>query len=65
MALSELLLHYKNHFPKLNKDLKTIVDFVLVSVVKLNNIRDVFFEIEMYNRKIYWNDFTGLTTMYN
>jgi glycosyltransferase involved in cell wall biosynthesis len=64
-ALSELLLLYRNQFPELISALNTKIDFVLTSIAELDHIRDVLFEIEMHYRKIHWNDFTGLTTMYN
>lgn len=64
-SLSELLLLYKKQFPELISQLNTNVDFQLSSITELDHIRDVLFEIEMYYRKIHWNDFTGLTTMYN
>ena len=64
-ALSYLLLLFKNQFPELISDLNTKVDFTLTSVAELDRIRDVLFEIEMHYRKTHWNDFTGLTTMYN
>jgi hypothetical protein len=35
------------------------------SVAALDRTRDILFEIEMQYRKIHWNDFTGLTTLYN
>ena len=64
-ALSDLLLLYKNQFPELISKLNTNVDFQLSSITELDHIRDVLFEIEMYYRKIHWNDFTGLTVLYN
>ncbi len=64
-ALSDLLLLYKNQFPELISQLNTNVDFQLSSITELDRIRDILFEIEMHYRKIHWNDFTGLTTMYN
>jgi len=64
-ALSELLELHKKQFPELISDLNTHVDFALTSIVGLDHIRDVLFEIEMNYRKLHWNDFTGLTTMYN
>jgi hypothetical protein len=64
-ALSELLLLHKNQFHVLIEGLNTTVDFALSSIIELNHIRDVLFEIEMSYRKTHWNDFTGLTTMYN
>jgi hypothetical protein len=64
-SLSELLLLFKKQFPGLISDLNTNIDFTLTSVAELDHIRDVLFEIEMHYRKIHWNDFTGLTTMYN
>lgn len=64
-ALSELLMLYKTQFPELISDKNTILDFALTSIPEMDNIRDVLFEIEMHFRKIHWNDFTGLTTMYN
>jgi len=65
VSLSELLLLYKSLYPELINELNTTVDFALTSIAELNNIRDVLFEIEMNYRKIHWNDFTGLTIMYN
>ena len=64
-ALSELLLLFKTQFPVLISDLNTNIDFALTSIPELDGIRDILFEIEMSYRKIHWNDFTGLTTMYN
>ena len=64
-ALSDLLLLFKTQFPELISDFNTKVDFTLTSVAELDRIRDVLFEIEMHYRKTHWNDFTGLTTMYN
>jgi len=64
-SLSELLLLYKNQYPELISQLNTNVDFQLSSITELDRVRDVLFEIEMLYRKIHWNDFTGLTTMYN
>lgn len=64
-SLSELLLLYKKQFPELISDLNTKVDFTLTSIAELDHVRDVLFEIEMSYRKMHWNDFTGLTTMYN
>jgi cellulose synthase/poly-beta-1,6-N-acetylglucosamine synthase-like glycosyltransferase len=64
-ALTRLLLLYKNQFPELISDLNMQIDFSLTSIAELDRIRDVLFEIEMSYRKIHWNDFTGLTTMYN
>lgn len=64
-SLSDLLLLYKSQFPKLISDLNPKVDFALTAIAELDHIRDVLFEIEMNYRKTHWNDFTGLTTMYN
>ena len=64
-ALSDLLMLYKKQFPELIIEGDTKVDFRLSSVVTLDAIRDILFEIEMNYRKIHWNDFTGLTTLYN
>jgi hypothetical protein len=64
-SLSELLLLYKNQFPELISQLNTNADFKLTPIPEMDRIRDVLFEIEMQYRKIHWNDFTGLTTMYN
>jgi hypothetical protein len=64
-SLSELLLLHKNQFPELISKLDTNIDFQLTTIAELDHIRDVLFEIEMNYRKIHWNDFTGLTTMYN
>lgn len=64
-SLSELLSLYKIQFPELISDLNTNIDFTVTSIAELDRIRDVLFEIEMSYRKIHWNDFTGLTTMYN
>lgn len=64
-SLSELLLLYKNQFPELITSLNTNIEFQLTSIEKIDRIRDILFEIEMHYRKVHWNDFTGLTTMYN
>jgi len=64
-SLSELATLYQNQFPELIAGLNTKVDFELTSIAELDHIRDVLFEIEMSYRKIHWNDFTGLTTLYN
>ena len=64
-ALSEILLLYKHQFPELISNMNTDIDFLLSSIVELDHIRDVLFEIEMYYRKMHWNDFTGLTILYN
>jgi len=64
-ALSELLLLYKQQYPELISVFKTNIDFAKTSIAELDHIRDLLFEIEMSYRKIHWNDFTGLTTMYN
>jgi len=64
-SLVELLQLYQKQFPELISDLDTEVDFVLSSITNLDFIRDVLFEIEMHYRKLHWNDFTGLTVLYN
>ena len=64
-SLSELILLYKKQFPEIITDLNTKVDFGLSNITDLNFTRDVLFEIEMYYRKMHWNDFIGLTTLYN
>jgi glycosyltransferase involved in cell wall biosynthesis len=64
-SLSELLQLYKKQFPELISGCNMHVDFSLSSINELNDIRNVLFEIEMYYRKLHWNDFTGLTTLYN
>jgi glycosyltransferase involved in cell wall biosynthesis len=64
-SLSGLLVSYQKQFPDLIGELKTKVDFLLSPVSELDHIRDVLFEIEMYYRRMHWNEFTGLTTMYN
>ena len=64
-SLSELLLLYKKQFPNIITDQNTWVDFKLSPIAILDSTRDVLFEIEMHYRKIHWNDFTGLTTLYN
>jgi len=64
-SLSELLLLHRNHFPELISKLNTNIDFQHTPISELDHIRDVLFEIEMNYRKIHWNDFTGLTIMYN
>jgi hypothetical protein len=64
-ALSELLLLYKQQFPELIRGLNTKIDFLLTGVAELDHIRDILFEIEMYYRKTHWNEFSGLTTLYN
>lgn len=64
-ALSLLLKSYQKQHPELITGLNTNIDFQLSSVSELDHIRNVLFEIEMNFRKMHWNDFTGLTTMYN
>ena len=64
-ALSELLMLYKKQFPELINERNTKVDFLQSSIAALDSTRDILFEIEMHYRKIHWNDFTGLTTLYN
>ncbi len=64
-ALSELLQLYHKQFPELISDVNPGISFSGSSVADLDYTRDVLFEIEMNYRKIHWNDFTGLTTMYN
>jgi hypothetical protein len=65
IALSELMLLYKKQFPELLSEIQTHIDFMLTPLTELNHIRDILFEIEMQYRKTHWNDFTGLTSMYN
>jgi hypothetical protein len=64
-SLADLLLSYQRQFPELIESLNTKVDFLLSPISELDQIRDVLFEIEMYYRRMHWNEFTGLTTMYN
>lgn len=64
-SLLELLQLFKKLFPEMIAKLNTQVDFVISPLGELDDIRDALFEIEMYFRKLHWNDFTGLTTMYN
>jgi hypothetical protein len=64
-SLSGLLVSYQKQFPDLIGELNTKVDFLLSPISELDHIRDVLFEIEMYYRRMHWNEFTGLTTMYN
>jgi len=64
-SLSHLLNYYQKLFPELISGLNTKIEFLNTPVPELNHIRDILFEIEMYYRKLHWNDFTGLTTMYN
>ncbi len=64
-ALSSLLNLYTNQFADQISEINTKIDFGLSSVDELNQIRDLLFNIEMHYRKIHWNDFTGLTTLYN
>jgi hypothetical protein len=64
-ALSSLLNLYTNQFADQISEINTKIDFGLSSVNELNQIRDLLFNIEMHYRKIHWNDFTGLTTLYN
>ena len=64
-ALSELLMLYKKQFPELINERNTKVDFLQSSIAALDSTRDILFEVEMHYRKIHWNDFTGLTTLYN
>ena len=64
-SLSHLLHFYQKQFPALIEGVNTKVDFAVSSVSELDNIRDILFEIEMYYRRMHWNEFAGLTTMYN
>ena len=64
-ALTRLLALYKDQFPQLISPLKKEVEFSISPIAELDHIRDVLFEIETSYRKIHWNDFTGLTSMYN
>ncbi|MFN8135075.1 MAG: glycosyltransferase family A protein [Bacteroidales bacterium] len=64
-ALIELLQLFHKQFPELISDIDPRISFSGSSVADLDYTRDVLFEIEMNYRKIHWNDFTGLTTMYN
>jgi hypothetical protein len=64
-ALSALLLSYAKQFPELITGLTVDIDFSLSPVAELDRIRNVLFEIEMYFRRMHWNEFTGITTMYN
>ncbi len=64
-SLSDLLVLHQKQFPDLIGELNTKVDFLLSPISELDHIRDVLFEIEMYYRRMHWNEFTGLTTMYN
>lgn len=64
-ALSDLLSLYKKQFPELISGINTKIDFALSSISDLDAARDVLFEIEMYYRRMHWNDFTGMTTFYN
>jgi hypothetical protein len=65
VSLSELLMFYRKQFPDQISGLNTRIDFQLSSIPELDQIRDILFEIEMYYRRMHWNEFTGLTTMYN
>jgi len=64
-SLSDLLLSFHKQFPELIEGLNTKVDFLLSPVSELDHIRDVLFKIEMHYRRMHWNEFTGLTIMYN
>ncbi len=64
-SLFSLLNLYTKQFADQISEINTKIDFGLSSVDELNQIRDLLFNIEMHYRKIHWNDFTGLTTMYN
>ena len=64
-ALSELLKSFKSQFPELISDGNADVDFLTSPIAELNRTRDILFEIEMYFRRTHWNEFTGLTTLYN
>lgn len=64
-ALFELLQLYKKQYPDLISDENTKIDFGHSSVAELNYVRDILFEIEIHYRKLHWNDFTGLTILYN
>jgi hypothetical protein len=64
-SLSQLLMYYRKQFPVMISGLNTQIEFQMTSISELDQVRDVLFEIEMYYRRMHWNDFTGLTTMYN
>lgn len=64
-ALAEVLKLCKNQHPGLLPDVTPAFSFTHSSIAELNQVRDELFEIEMNYRKIHWNDFTGLTTLYN
>lgn len=64
-SLSQLLIFFRNQFPQLISGLNTRIDFQLSSISDIDHIRNILFEIEMYYRRMHWNEFTGLTTMYN
>jgi len=65
MALSDLLTLFSKQFTSQINRLSENIDFTASSIPELDQVRDVLFEIEMYYRKMHWNDFTGLTVMYN
>jgi len=64
-ALSQLLSSFKIQFPDLISDSLYTIDFQFSALNELNHIRNILFEIEMYFRKTHWNEFTGITTLYN
>jgi len=64
-SLSALLVSYQKQFPDLIEGLNSKVDFQMSPISELDHIRDILFEIEMYYRRMHWNRFTGLTTLYN
>jgi glycosyltransferase involved in cell wall biosynthesis len=64
-ALSLLLKSYQKQFRDIIPNLSPKIDFETSSISELDHTRDILFEIEMYYRRMHWNDFTGLTTMYN
>ncbi len=64
-ALSELLKHYEKQFPDWIEGVNTKVDFKDSALADLDVIRNILFEIEMVYRRMHWQDFAGLTSMYN
>lgn len=64
-ALEDLLEMYKKLYPEIFRVEMAKVDFANSPLTQLDTIRNILFEIESDYRKIHWNNFTGLTSLYN
>jgi len=56
---------YKKLNPEIFRVEMAKVDFANSPLTQLDTIRNILFEIESDYRKIHWNNFTGLTSLYN